>query len=394
MKQLASVELTRVVKELKERLLDGKINQIYVDFDRVNNTKKELLFEIYVSNKGRQLLRIILPSLIFLAQCKPEMPIKPEGYCLYLRKWLKNARVKDIEQLAGERIIKITVEARDVTKKEPIPVLYFLIIELFSKGNLILADAQNIILSPLEIQEWSERKIKAKEPYTFPCHPYSLFSSSQEEFGTAIENCMKEKDSLVTALALDFGLGGLYAEELCLRAKIPKETKKLSSEEIKRLFWASQKLKEEIEENKIFIVKQNNDLIDIVPCTIQKYTASQYTLEIVSSFLDALDSCFGPVSVSPLKITVEKSKQTKAQEKLQTMIKSQEKQIQNCQEDYEKNQNIGKKIYEQYVLLEDIFKQLAEARKTKSWEEIKKAVKNHKIIKQINEKNQEIMVEI
>ena len=41
-KELASIELLRVVKELNETLINGKINKIYVDLDRVNDTKKEL----------------------------------------------------------------------------------------------------------------------------------------------------------------------------------------------------------------------------------------------------------------------------------------------------------------------------------------------------------------
>ena len=165
MKQLASIELIRVVKELKERIINGKINQIYVDFDRTDGTKKELLFELYVSNRGKEILRIILPNAIFLATAKPTMPQKPDGYCLYLRKYLKNTRIKDIEQVGAERIVKFTVETRDLTKKEYTPVTYFIYIELFSKGNFIVANEQNIILSPLEVQEWSERSIKPKEHY-------------------------------------------------------------------------------------------------------------------------------------------------------------------------------------------------------------------------------------
>ncbi len=383
--QLAAIEMIRLVRELKERILNGKINQVYVEFDRINGTKKELLLEMYVPNKGKEIVRILLPTGVYLSSVKPEMPTKPDGYCMYLRKWLKNARIRNVEQIAAERILKLTIETKDQTKEEFTPITYFIYIELFSKGNFILTTKQNIILSPLEVQEWRGRVIKPKETYLHPKQEYNAFKFGEADFCKAVEK--SEKETIATTLALTFGLGGMYAEELCARAEISPQTKNLSKAEQKKLFTAWQELLNDIANGTPIIIKENNAITDVFPCAIKKYKG-----EACASFLEGLDKCWTQgVQKKELQGEVKKSKGVL--EKLNTMIESQEKQITTFKEDYGKNQKIGEKIYEQYALLENIFCQLKEARKTKSWDEIKKTLKGQ-IITSINEKNQEIMVNI
>ncbi|MBI5072256.1 NFACT family protein [Candidatus Woesearchaeota archaeon] len=384
-KGFASIELIRVVKELRERLINGKINQIYVDFDRVGNTKKELLFECYVPNKGKQILRVLLPSLIYITATKPQTPEKPDGYCLYLRKYLKNARIVSIEQLGAERILKFIVEAKDLTKTEYTPLTYHIYFELFSKGNMIFANANDIILSPLEVQEWSDRVVKPKQPYTHPKQEYNIFKMEEADFIAAVEKSTKE--SIVTTLALDLGLGGIYAEEICARAAVPKD-KKPTKEELHYLYDALQKLLKDLKESKPLLIKEENKIVDVYPCAIQKYAGIQEEC----SFLEAVDKSVpqtAAAAFSPSQKTEDKTLQ-----KLQTMIRMQEAQIKTCEQEYDENKKKGDFIYEKYKQIEDILTQFHEVRKTKSWQEIKKAAKQHVVIKQINEKNHEIVVEL
>ena len=385
-KAFASIELIRVVKELRERLLNGKMNQIYVDFDRVNNTKKELLFECYVPNKGKQMLRVLLPSLLYITATKPQTPEKPDGYCLYLRKYLKNARITAIEQLGVERILKFTVEAKDISKPGYVPIVYHIYFELFSKGNMIMTDYNDIILSPLEIQEWSDRAIKPKQPYTYPKQEHNIFRMGEPDFITAVQTSTKE--SIVTVLALDLGLGGVYAEEVCARAAVAKD-KKPTEEELHFLYDAFRKLLADVEQSNPVIIKEGTTIIDVFPCAIQKYQGIQESC----SFLEALDTVI-PYDTPPPKQDPSKKQENKTLQKIQTMISMQEAQIKNCEQDYAENLRKGDFMYEHYKQVEQILLQLQEARKTKSWQEIKKAAKEHPILKQVNEKNHEIVVDL
>ncbi len=376
--QLAGIELIRLVKELKEILIGGKINQVYIDRE-----KKEMLFEFYVSNKGRQLLRIIFPSFMYISSVKPENPAVPDGYCLYLRKYLKNARVKDIVQIGAERIVCISVEARDITQKEFVPVNYKLYVELFSKGNFILTTEEDIILSPFDIQQWAGRTIKAKEKYIYPQQEYNVFKMGEKDFEKALSQSTKE--SIVTTVAINLGLGGIYAEEICVRAGIPKDAKPMLNP--KKVYEAFQELIHDVENNPAIIVMKDNVQDDVFPCSLKAYT------ETVSyaSFVEALDKYFTPFVMKKDHVQ-QVSKKEKAEQKIKTMIASQEKQIILCEEKYHTDQKIAETIYQNYIVLEPICRELKHARK--SSEEIKKIIKKYPHIKRVNEKNQEVLVEI
>ena len=386
--QFSSIELIRVVKELKERILNGKINQVYVNFDREKATKKEILIELYVPNKGKQLLYLLFPSLLYLPTQKPKMPEKPDGYCLYLRKWLKNARIKDIAQLGTERILKMTIEGRDPTKTEFTPFVYHAYIELFSKGNFILCNKEDIILSPLELQEWSDRVVKPQVPYTHPKQEYNVFKISEKDFEKALDLSMKE--NIVKTLALSLGIGGIYAEELCLRASLSKDATKITSVEKKKLFEYWKILLEEVENSQAYVIKEEGVLIDVFPCLMQNYKEKS---ESCQSYFDGLEQSVGVFTVEKTTKPL-LSKHDKDIEKLQTMVRMQKLQLENFEKEYKENQKKGEYVYENYQKIDEIFNQLQNAKKIKSWDEIKATIKNSKIIKKIDEKDKEIVLEL
>ena len=51
---------------------------------------------------------------------------------------------------------------------------------------------------------------------------YNLFDLKEEDLSLLLKN--SKKDSLVTSLATELGLGGLYSEEVCLISNIDKNT--------------------------------------------------------------------------------------------------------------------------------------------------------------------------
>ena len=51
-------------------------------------------------------------------------------------------------------------------------------------------------------------------------------------------------------------------------------------------------------------------------------------------------------------------------------------------------------IYHNYGLINDVLGEINKAAKKYSWKEIKEKLKNHKIIKEVNEKEKKIVVEI
>ncbi len=148
-KALASLELAAIVHEL-QILVKGKISQIY-------HTEEQFLFQLHAMGKGKQLLRIIPGKLLNLTSRK-ETSLRPSGLCMLLRKYLDQAFIRNVHQRDSERIVVFELEKAEK---------YFLIVELFSKGNVVLTDEQLVVLAALDQRVWKDRTIKVGEKYHF-----------------------------------------------------------------------------------------------------------------------------------------------------------------------------------------------------------------------------------
>ncbi|MFC1727895.1 NFACT family protein [Nanoarchaeota archaeon] len=335
--ELSALELNNLVKEF-QILKDAKIDQIY------QSDKKDLSLQFYISGKGKKILRV-LPKFIFLASKRPES--KQLGFCQLLRKKLSNAFLREIEQIGFERILKLSFE----TKTER----FELFIELFDSGNVILTK-DNIIIDAVEKKKWKDRVILHKKEYVYPEKEFNLLKLTNKE----LEKVLKEtkQESLVKSLAIDLGLGGVLAEKLC---EISKNSKNIKPSETKAdsLFKAIGELK------KTKFKDLNKELDEF------------FSKQIVES---------------------KKEEQTKVKTekigKVETIIKIQEKNLKKIEKDVQENQKKAELIYEKYQAVDEILKELKKARTKYSWKEIKAKLKDHKVIKEINEKEGMIQIEI
>ncbi len=365
---LASLEMHFLIKEL-QFLADSKIDKIY------NPSKKEILLQLYISGIGKKILRIKSPEFFYLTDRKEEAE-KPTGFCMFLRKILNSARIRAISQLEFERILRIDFETKQGK--------YSLIAEMFSKGNIILLK-ENKILIAAENQEWSDRAVKPKEEYKYPKKRYNFLKISEDELKNLLEE--SEKESLVKILALDLGLGGTYAEELCLISKVDKNKKKFTDSEVKRLYDGIDVLKSKKTEASIFL--KNSEIVDITPFKLDYY--GSFVQEIKNSYNEAMDLAFTKVVAREVK--EQKSKYEKQLEKFENMIEEQQRGIDEFKSEYLNNQRKGELIYENYLLFSEVLKFISESRKKHSMEELKKMLKNFDSIKEFDEKKGEIIFE-
>ena len=105
MDKFSSLDLYFLLKELDLEL--SKVDQIY------QKDKEELLLQLHKTGHGKQLLRIHLPGLIYLSKYKGIQPETPPGFCTFLRKKLKQARLIKIEQYGFERILDFTFSTKE-----------------------------------------------------------------------------------------------------------------------------------------------------------------------------------------------------------------------------------------------------------------------------------------
>jgi len=373
---ISSLELHYLLKELA---LDGaKLEQLY----QVGN--EEFIFQFHVTGVGKKILRVVLGKLMYIANNKSDVPEKPPGFCVYLRKKLKSARLQSISQLGSERIVEFLFETKDSKFK--------LIIELFSKGNCILCDEQGIILSAMEKQEWKDRSIKPKEKYLYPKREWNFLALSRQDMDSVFNTSNKE--NLVKALAIDLGLGGIYAEELCIIASVDKnlKPKELSDKEKDSLHDALKKLLSmPLSATMVYADGEKTTLKDVVPFKLRFY--GSVPSSDAESFNSALDSVLTKKVDSKAIETAEKTAKTKL-DKVNEMISQQTQRIAGLEASEKENQRKGELIYENYILVQQVLSEINELRKKLSWQEIKEMFRNHKVILDITEKTGEVTIEI
>src|SRR3989338_1963327 len=181
--QLSSIDLHYLIKELQV-LIDGRIDKIY------HPDKKVLLLRFHIPNIGKKAIKVLVGKQLYLSEEQKEYQ-EPSGFCMFLRKHLDNSRLRAVQQKESERII-----------------------EFFGGGNVILCDDKDNIISYLEQHRFKDREIKKDVAYKYPKMEANVFELKTEDLAYLFEK--SKKDSLVTCLAVELGLGGVYAEEICL----------------------------------------------------------------------------------------------------------------------------------------------------------------------------------
>ncbi|MFC1690559.1 NFACT family protein [Nanoarchaeota archaeon] len=371
--ELSSLELKYIVEEMQP-LLDGKIDKVF------QPDKKELLLQIHKTGLGKKFIRIT-PKFIYLASSKIEVPLKPPGFCSYLRKKLGNARIREIQQKDFERIVIVVLETKDLK--------YNLVIELFNKGNVILCDENFLILSPMELQRWENRDILPRKPYVFPKSEINVLELDEAKLTDLAAKT--KQDSLIKFIASDVTFGGMYGKEILAEAKLDEKQhpNKLKDKEIKLILKLIKAILKKKKDPQVVMDKEKTK--DIVPFSIETFSKSEK--KHFETYNEALDSVLTEKVITEKSEEKEKTKR-KASNKYEVIIKAQEKQIKKLEDTTEKNHRKGEIIYENFQKIETIIKELKELRKKHSWKEIKEKVEGHDIIKKIDDVKGRIILEI
>lgn len=366
--KITSIELHNIVNEL-QFLVGGRIDNIYTP------AKEELILQMHVSGKGKQILRVISGKLIYLASEKKPAE-EPSGFCMFLRKYLGNSRLRSIKQIGSERIVEFIFE-KEIKKK--------LIIEFFGKGNILLCDENNIILSALVYHKWKDREIRAKLKYSYPKMEYNLFDLKLNELKKLFQD---SENSLVKCLAAELGLGGSYSEEVCLVTKVDKDINPsgLDDDETKAVF----KTIINLVNNKVnpFIIYKDNEVKDIVPFELKLYN------ELKKKEFKTYNEGFDYYFLNEFKEEKPKTKHENEIEKFRRRKEQQEKTITRLMDKEIKERAKAELIYQKYELVNGILSELKKAVKKYDWKEIEERIKGHKLIKSVNSKDKTIDIEI
>ena len=350
-KNITSFDVAAIVTELKNTIEIGKarINNIY----QIN--PKTIILKI--KNPNGQPLNLIVEAgkRIHLTSYRIEKPPKPPSFCMALRKHLKNGIISEISQHEFERTVKIEIKTGKGT--------YTLIVELFGEGNIILVDPENKILHALTYKRMRDRNIIRGEEFKFaPPSGLNPLKTSEKEIRKILD---MNKLEIVKALTRFFSIGGLYAEEALLRAKIEKKTpcEKLTEKELAKILNELQNLALKVTSGDLqpaIIIDEEGKQIDAVPLRLKKY--ENYGLIEFRSFNEALDEFYIKESLEER----EKTKSEKIKEKLEELrrrLKSQEEALNRIRKEIEIKKRIGDTIYANFHKLQALFQKIEEMSK-------------------------------
>lgn len=170
--RFSTLDLIAIITELSQKLVGMRVNQVYdvdsktflIRFAKTNNN------ETIEEETLKQMLLLESGIRMHLTEFDWPKSSNPSGFTMKLRKHLRNKRLESITQLGVDRIVDLQFGINEFTNH--------VIIEFFSKGNIILTDKDYNILSLIRFYKDAKTNVNiaVREKY-----PMIKKSSSQTD---------------------------------------------------------------------------------------------------------------------------------------------------------------------------------------------------------------------
>jgi len=352
-----SFDIAVITFELHGILKDGRVDNVY----QIN--PRTLLLKIRRLDQPTVHLLIEAGKRIHMTSYSFAKPLKPPGFCMALRKYLKDGKIAEVRQYEFERIVLIVVRGKSGE--------YQLISELFGEGNIILVGPENDIVQALRYRRMRDRDVIAKEKFVYPP------SSGRNPTNVKREDLDKIRDfgelSVVKALTRFLSIGGLYAEEVLLRAGVDKNLpcKDVEKEDLDRISAQLQDLLMEIFERRakacIFIDEQSR-WIDVAPAPLKKY--AHLHCVAYGTLNNALDEYYARTSVEQIVGETEQRAEQKL-ERLKAILRDQNNALEELRKKADQDRKIGDIVYRHLNELQFLIDRImGERRSGQIWKEI------------------------
>jgi predicted ribosome quality control (RQC) complex YloA/Tae2 family protein len=269
-----------------------------------------------------------------------------------------------VEQPEFERVVTLSFETKTAKPR--------LVLELFGEGNIILTSEKDEILQALVFKRMRDRNILRGEFYVLPP------SSGRNPFevkNDELENALKNSGNVevVRALARFLGVGGVYAEEILLRAGVEKtkHCNELTNSEINALHDSFQGLLSTVSGFKIepgIVLSEDGSFLDVVPFRLKRFEA--FKSQAYTSFNEALDEFYLRLTLAE-KTAGAASKVdelNREAERLKRVISEQERALHEAEAKAERDKRIGDAIYAHSSELQALLDAFSNAkREGKEW---------------------------
>lgn len=379
MKTMSNVDINAICYELNEILEGARVDKSF------QPTKDTVIMRFHVRGTGRVDVVFQAGVRIHTTRYPLDNPKIPPSFPMVLRKHLKGANIVSIKQHNFDRVVEIKI------KKEK---TYTLVIELFSKGNIILLDEAGNIVIPLKRKQWSDRDISSKKEYKYP--PKRGINPLELQKKDLIQLFNDSNTDLIRTLARS-GLGGVYSEEIVLRSGIDKKTisSNLGDEEINKIYETILDIFNPLKNHKInpnIVIRNDNvsdsskDLNkinkpkeDVLPLNLQLYEDNnEYKREYFDTFNEAADEFFSKRIKDEIK-SVQEGIWDKKVGKYEKRLKIQNETLNGFKNTIKVSKQKGDLLYANYSQIENLLNVIQNARlKEYPWKQIAKTLKDAK----------------
>lgn len=342
---------------------------------KVYHPEKEIVvLSLYKTNVGKVLLKIINGKALFVDEEKEDHPDLLQ-FGIILRKHLEGYFLDEVIQIEPERIVKLGFRINEEKKS--------LYLEFFGKGNMILCGEDGVIINSLGHYEFRDRSIKPKISYKHPIMKFNFFCIDKKNLNELLKKSKRE--NLVTCLATELGLGGVYSEEVCLLSGIDKKSlpANIDGKEAESILTAIDGLiNKKIEP---MVLYDGGKIADFAPFGLklnEKLSAKKF-----HSLSEALKFFYSQSG---------EAKETDFDRKfneLKRIIDVQKLSIEEMKIEEAELRERGEIIYKNYAVVHSILGELLKASKIYGWKELRGKIKTYDHLKEIDDKERTAIVE-
>ncbi len=355
MSGMSSFDVAAIVSELKKVIVGARIRNIYQVGD---------VFLVKLRGMGETLQLLVEPGRrIHLTWYERAKPRFPSVFCMTLRKHLRHGKVLSVWQYDFDRVVVLEVGVAENKVS--------LVFELFGEGNIVLVDREGKIVVAKNYASMRDRDVLPKKQYVFPpLRGLNPCTVSLEEFKKHI---LESERSVAATLVQKFNIGGVLAEEVCVRAGIDKsrEAEALSEGEAEALFKALTDLLKGVIEGRgePAIGFRDGNAFTVSPVPLKAYGEIRW--QRFESFNKAADEFYSREEEEGLE-EKETVKARREEDKLQRMLDAQRKALMEMERAERKHRKYGDLIYKNLHLIDQLLNVILSARKKNfSWGEIK-----------------------
>jgi len=356
-RELSSIDLAALVTEMG-RYEGAKVDKAYLYGDDL------LRLKCRDFDRGRVELMLEVGEVKRAHMADPEhvadAPGRPPNFAKMLRNRLGGADFAGATQYEFDRILVFEFERPDANTT--------LVVELFGEGNIAALDETGEVIQSLQTVRLKSRTIAPGSQYQYPDSRIDPLSIGYETFVREMEDSTSD---VVRTIATQLNLGGLYAEEVCTRAGVEKETQiaDATDEDYRALYDALAELATRVDagdfEPRIYL--DDDRVVDVTPFPLAEREAAGLDEEHYDDFTTAVDDYFHRFDRSDDDSDSSEPNDGKPDfeaeiAKQQRIIDQQEGAIEGFEQQAAAERAKAEALYEQYDRVDEILTTIQEAR--------------------------------